>query len=449
MRFGQPGSPRPRRRIRRLPLALLLVTVLTGLVAAPTANVAGDELADAIARQKALEAKVKKQKDQVAQLNELQAGLKAEIAQTTAALRAVNADLEVVRGQIASMVKRIDEVKAKYDALVAELAALDLQLAKLEVREMVKRRELTDRRALLTERLRAAYDTDRTSILETFLSGGSFADVLTEVSYQLDVGEQDRALARQIMLDQETLAALHATVLDTRAATNSLRQETAVQKKELDAQLAALKVAQDELKRLEAETKRELDKQKATFAKISKNKAELAKAIAAAAKAQKQLADKIDALIREQAERGRIPSEFNGTLVWPMKGTTTQNFGCTGFSWEPPLGSCPHFHRGIDIAAPMYTPIKAAGAGTVVFAGPNPYDPYPKAWIVIIAHSANLQTWYGHVDNAVKPPAVRAGQTVKPGQVIAYNGMTGRTTGPHLHWMVEFNGNFVNPRLFL
>jgi murein DD-endopeptidase MepM/ murein hydrolase activator NlpD len=97
----------------------------------------------------------------------------------------------------------------------------------------------------------------------------------------------------------------------------------------------------------------------------------------------------------------------------------------------------------------MYTPIRAAGPGTVVFAGPNPYDAYPKAWIVIIAHSSHLLTWYAHIDNRAHPPAVRAGDQVVTGQVIAYEGMTGHTTGPHLHWMVELNDTFVNPRLFL
>ncbi|HSG84996.1 MAG TPA: M23 family metallopeptidase, partial [Candidatus Limnocylindrales bacterium] len=132
-----------------------------------------------------------------------------------------------------------------------------------------------------------------------------------------------------------------------------------------------------------------------------------------------------------------------------MAGRVTQEFGCTGFSWEPPLGSCAHFHKGIDIAAPMYTPVKAAGDGVVVFAGANPYDPVPKAWIVIIAHSETLISWYAHLDNAAKPPTVRAGESVKQGEVIGYNGMTGRTTGPHLHWMIERNGNWVNPRLFV
>jgi murein DD-endopeptidase MepM/ murein hydrolase activator NlpD len=443
------ATSRKPRRGRRILFLFLLIPVLSGVFAAPTTRVAGDELDDAYAKQQALAKQISKQKSQVAALTAMQGDLKADIAATARALRGINADLGAIRIRIGKMVKRVDEVKAKYDALVKELAGLDLELARVEAAELAKRQQLGERRALLGARLRGAYDTDRTSLLETFLSGGSFADVLTEVSYQLDIGEQDRALAQQIIQDQETLAALHQTVVATRQETNVLRQETAAQKRDLDKQLADLKKAQAQLKKLERETARALARQKAAYSRMAKNAAALRRSMAAAAAAQRQLAAKIDRLVREQFERGRIPSQYNGSLRWPMSGSVTQNYGCTGFPWEPPYGDCAHFHKGIDIAAPMYTPIRAAGSGTVVFAGPNPYDPYPKAWIVIIAHSQNLLTWYGHVDNATRPPTVQAGQFVRAGQVIAYNGMTGRTTGPHLHWMVEFNGDFVNPRLFL
>jgi murein DD-endopeptidase MepM/ murein hydrolase activator NlpD len=126
-----------------------------------------------------------------------------------------------------------------------------------------------------------------------------------------------------------------------------------------------------------------------------------------------------------------------------MGGIVTQEFGCTGFGMEPPLGNCAHFHVGIDIANNSGTPIRAAGAGKVIFAGRSPYDP---AWIVIIAHSADLVTWYGHVQTSIP---VRAGQFVAKGEVIAYEGCTGWCTGPHLHWAVQLGGNWVNPRLFL
>ena len=66
--------------------------------------------------------------------------------------------------------------------------------------------------------------------------------------------------------------------------------------------------------------------------------------------------------------------------------------------------------------------------------------------MVIIAHSANLQTWYAHLKTSIP---VHVGQFVGQGQTIGYVGMTGNTTGPHLHWMVELNGTFVNPQLFV
>lgn len=438
-----------RGRARRLRL-LLIVPLLVGLFGAPTAGpVAGDELSDAIARQKALEEQIKSQQGQVATLNALQADLQKQIAATKRELAGINADIVAVRAQIDAMVVQIGLVQQAYDNLVYELQVMDTQLARLVDEERAKRQELRTRKALLAERIRTAYETDQTSPLELFLSGATFTDVLSEVSYSIDVAEQDKALAEQIAQDRETLAALHQSVESTRTQTDGLRKETAAQKRELDRQLADLEVAKAQLVELEKQTAAELAKQKKAFAQLETNEATLKKSIAEAAAAQRALEERIDRLVREQARAGKIPSEYNGTLSWPMAGTVTQNFGCTGFSWEPPLGDCAHFHRGIDIAAPMYTPIRAAGDGTVVFAGPNPYDPAPKAWIVIVAHSTNLVTWYGHVDNAVRPPAVRAGEFVREGQVIAYNGVTGRTTGPHLHWMVEFNGNFVNPRLFL
>ena len=236
---------------------------------------------------------------------------------------------------------------------------------------------------------------------------------------------------------------------DTRVATDALRVETAHQRAELASRIADLKVAQAQLKLLQSETAKQLALQRANLAKLERNRVALAKEIKLALAAQNELKSKIADILAQQRRLGNIPSEYNGSLAWPMVGMVTQEFGCTGFAMEPQVGDCAHFHQGIDIVAPMYTPVRAAGDGTVLFAGPNPYDPYPKAWIVIIAHSENLQTWYAHLDDVTHPPTVRPGETVHQGDVVGYEGTTGRSTGPHLHWMVELSGDFVNPRLFV
>jgi murein DD-endopeptidase MepM/ murein hydrolase activator NlpD len=315
-------------------------------------------------------------------------------------------------------------------------------------REEAKRGQLADRQALLAERMRSAYDTDRTSLLESFLSGGTFTDLLSEMSDYIDVGEQDKALADQISLDQETLAALHQTTQDTRARVDDLRLQTAAQKRALDKSLAALNVAKAQLNALEKRVAASLAQQKRDFATLERNKAAAKAALAKAAAAKKKLQSQIASLIAKQMQSGSIPSAYNGTLAWPMPGDVTQPFGCTGFSWEPPYGSCAHFHQGIDIVAPYGTPIHASGDGEVVYIGWNYADGADPAWIVIIAHSQGMQTWYAHMSPQY-PGGIHAGSHVSAGQVIGFEGATGHATGAHLHWAVMLNGNFVNPRLFL
>ena len=453
-RIGEPRrrtSPAPSRARRgrrlsaRLPL-LVLVPVILGIFGGPAAPVGADELSDARARQNALAAQINKQKADIAKINALQADLGNEIASTKRQLSGINADLSTVKKSIDTMIVKINIVKRNYLAQVSDLQQLDTTLDRITVQESVMTVNLRARKALLAERLRQAYDIDRTSMLETFLSAGSFTDVLSEVSYSIDVSEQDKALAEQIVHDQADLAAVHDSVVQTRAATDQMRLDTAAQKVKLDAALGDLKDAQAELKRLEAETARALAVQKEAFRKLQANKHNLAKAMAAAAHAKAVLAKRISDLVAAAYAQGNIPSQYNGTLSWPMVGQVTQPFGCTGVVWEPPLGNCPHFHQGIDIVAPYGTPVRASGDGKIVYCGWNYADGADPAWIVIIAHSQSLETWYAHMTPSCPKGA---GQVVSEGTIIGHEGNTGHSTGAHLHWAVRFNGDFVNPRLFL
>jgi murein DD-endopeptidase MepM/ murein hydrolase activator NlpD len=434
---------------RRLLLLLLALPMLLGSIgAAPNAPTAyGDELSDARARQAQLKKQISRQKAQVSRLNGLQANLTADIKATTRELKSINADLNAVRARITKMRKAIEVVKAEYEALVQEGKILAASLARVEDEEAQKAASLRERKATLAERIRSAYDTDRTSLLESFLSGGSFTDLLAEASYLIDVGEQDKALAQEIERDQEILAAVHQTVAETRRATDELRKETAAQKKVLDKSLKALKSAQAQLKKLEKATKKALAKQKAAYQKLARNKKNIKQAIARAESSQRALSKKIKEIIRKQARAGKIPSKFNGTFRWPMTGRISGEFGCSSYPGYGPGYGCAHFHNGIDIVAPYGTPVKAAGAGTVVYVGWNYADGSDPAWIVVIAHSTSLQTWYAHMQGNRRPVSV--GQRVSAGTVIGYEGNTGNSTGAHLHWMVELNGSWKNPRLFL
>lgn len=97
-------------------------------------------------------------------------------------------------------------------------------------------------------------------------------------------------------------------------------------------------------------------------------------------------------------------------------------------------------HKGVDFAAPRGTPIKAAGDGTVLRA--NRYGSFGN--YVKIRHANGYETAYAHLNGFAR--GMRAGKRVRQGDIIAYVGTTGRSTGPHLHYEVHHNGSAVNPQ---
>lgn len=99
------------------------------------------------------------------------------------------------------------------------------------------------------------------------------------------------------------------------------------------------------------------------------------------------------------------------------------------------------FHKGLDIALPSGSDVKATAAGTVIFSGQK--SGYGNC--VIISHGNGLATLYGHLSQLV----AKTNDKVKVGQVIAKSGNSGRSTGPHLHYEVHKNNTPVNPKLFM
>lgn len=111
-----------------------------------------------------------------------------------------------------------------------------------------------------------------------------------------------------------------------------------------------------------------------------------------------------------------------------------------GMRVHPVLGGR-RAHKGIDLGAPVGTPIRATADGVVNMADWNGgYGLY-----VELAHGSDMETRYGHMSRI----AVAQGQQVRKGDVIGYVGSTGRSTGPHLHYEVRVNGESVNPMLYM
>jgi murein DD-endopeptidase MepM/ murein hydrolase activator NlpD len=123
--------------------------------------------------------------------------------------------------------------------------------------------------------------------------------------------------------------------------------------------------------------------------------------------------------------------------LWPVEGRITGAFG----EREDPFNGEGAFHRGIDISTNFGTAVRAPADGVVTFAGEE--NGYGR--LISIEHAQGIITRYGHLSAF----AVNEGQHVTRGQVIGYVGMSGRSTGPHLHYEVWVHNTPVNPYKFL
>ena len=147
-------------------------------------------------------------------------------------------------------------------------------------------------------------------------------------------------------------------------------------------------------------------------------------------------------ITREQAEvtaartRDDTREDFLRGFVWPVHGRVSGRFGNQRiYNGEPRAP-----HSGMDIAVPVGTPVRAPASGVVTFAAPALYL---TGGTVLIDHGFGLSSNFLHL-SALK---VRVGERVRQGQVIALSGMTGRATGPHLHWGFNWFGTRLDPLL--
>jgi len=136
--------------------------------------------------------------------------------------------------------------------------------------------------------------------------------------------------------------------------------------------------------------------------------------------------------IRTKQERWSVTPS-----IWPTRGRVTSPFG-----WRAsPFTGGREFHQGLDISAPLNTPITATARGKVVFAGRK--GSYGLA--IGVDHGFSITTRYAHLHII----AVKKGDIVNRGDILGYVGNTGRSTGPHLHYEVRKNNTPVNPLAFI
>ncbi len=343
----------------------------------------------------------------------------------------------VLTDQLSAVARQVRDLQAGVDAQQARLAVLEGTLSSARTRLSSLERTIATQTARLT-RLRGQYDialrrlerrvrdlymTDGPDTLSFVLGTASFADLLDNLELLGRIGRQDEEIAARVKHARDGVADARrrTTVARAEAATVEAAAESATS--EQRGLVERLVASRDAL------TAAQHDKQ-ATLASIQSDRSDVLAEIDDLEAQSAALAAQIRAA-QEQDSSSVAPVSGSGQLSWPVSGPVTSGFGVR---WG-------RMHEGIDIAVGQGTPVHAAAAGTVIYAGWM--DGYGN--LVVVDHGNGLSTAYGH--NSTLASSV--GQAVTAGQVIAYSGSTGHSTGPHVHFEVRVNGSPVDPLGYL
>lgn len=479
-----------RRRVRLVPSV-----ALAALLTLQPAVASADALSD-------LKARIAQAQVGVQQLTARRQGQQGIVEQLRGAAGAQSATLRSVDAELIGAVNRFNAAEAALERVDADIALLEGEIAAKEL-------AVSQRADVYGTRLRALYKFTRTSPLEQLLAASNFTDALHRIMMMQAVTRVDNRLLGQLREEHDELKSDRTRLDERRAEAVALRAEIEQQRRELEARRAdqARLVAQAQSEQRVAEgALSELDRAAASqvasvqalslqyqkeleelerlrVEELRRQEAQRQAAIAAAtaqAQAQAQATAQAQTQANATATARAIPTQSSGrpaptptprrsaptpqatiaalpgaiqtdrlqpsayNMVYPVvRPVITTEYGERTFAQS--------FHTGIDLAHNNRTPVLAAADGAVLEAGlavpGKPEQSYGMT--VVIGHDTKLSTRYAHLDVGPWGPTVKPGERVKRGQIIGYIGMTGITSGPHLHFEVLESGQHRDPRRYL
>ena len=343
----------------------------------------------------------------------------------------LTSEIETVTEKIHRLQDDVDSASARLNQLENVLAEhqrrLDRlnQLYELQTRKLVfLQRQHKAATKRLNKRIVEIYTTEPTSTLSVVLESSSFSELLDQLEFLNEIGRQDQKVTEEVKRAKLAMQEL-------RNATRKTRSQVAATTREVAARTSEQRAVRDRLawdQRQLATARRD---KRATLANVQEDKAHALEHMRSLQEQSATLAARIRSAQSSAIVPGPTGQASAAGFIWPVHGVLTSGFG---WRWG-------RMHEGIDLAVSMGTPVVAAATGTVIVAG----------WLggygnlVVVDHGNGIATAYGHNTSVT----VGVGQSVAQGQLIAYSGNTGHSTGPHVHFEVRINGSPVDPLGYL
>jgi len=395
----------------RLVRLLLVVAALVAVCATPASGgVAG--------RKQAIDSRLARVQAKIAWAQERERTLAGQIAEVNGQIRGLAQQVGVVSTELGPLERYLALHKEKLDRLT-ELFQVQTQRFHFYRREY---EALIDR---LGNRLVDLYERGEPSALEVVFESKSVTDLIDQAQVVESLGAQDTSIAAQVGTAKERVKAQREHTKRFRSLVAAELRTIAVRTNQVRALRDRLLASQNQLAAARANKRDALQN-------VKESKAEFLHEAAGLQAASASLAAQIRSA--QSTSSYSAPSDTTPSaagFIWPVNGPVTSGFG---MRWG-------RMHEGIDIGVGYGTPIHAAAAGRVVYAG------WMSGYgnLVAIDHGGGISTAYGHQSSL----AVSVGQIVAQGETIGYVGCTGHCFGPHLHFEVRINGAPVDPLGYL
>lgn len=348
------------------------------------------------------------------QKNQLQSSL-TDVKTVIAELEKTKADLDAYVSQMDASLDEITNRLAQIETLVQEKEE-EIEQIKVKLAEAEKTAD--EQYASMKKRIQFIYEKGNAYYFEILFQSGSFGDMLNKADY----------IEQLSAYEKKQLEKYQAVIQEVSTFKESLEAE-----QELLAE--AHKAAEEEQAALEVLIG-EKEQQISVYQSDINNQAAVVADYEADIAAQNETIQALEAAVElQKAQLNEARKYDGGAFIWPCPNykRISDDYGTR---MHPTL-KVEKFHNGVDMAAPSGSPILAAYNGTVVAAS------YSSSMgnYVMIDHGDSLYTIYMHASALY----VSQGQTVARGDTIAAVGSTGRSTGPHLHFGVRKNGQYVSP----
>lgn len=381
-------------------LRLVSTGVIAALLAAPVLSLAQS------AQQ--IQSQIEDSNDKIKQLDD-------DIEKFEKELQAVGAQKQSLQSKIDGLNISIKKTNASISKTKEQISRTQLEIQQLSSDIGDKEERIVEDTKALMESLRRMDQGERVPMVVGLLSSGSLSDVWKQAEAHIMLQEAVHDNIRQLEEEKTSLE-------DTKARTEKKKSQLVIEQSQLITEQGSLNAVKKSQSELLSQTKA----QESNYQKLIAQKKAAKQAFEAA------LID-LQSKLQYAIDPSKIPTAGKGILQWPMdKVRITQYFGNTEFAKSGAYNG--KGHNGIDLAASIGTPLKAALSGTV--AGTGNTDAvrgcYSFGKWVLINHNNGLSTMYAHLSQI----NVAKGQTVGTGSLIGYSGETGYATGPHLHFGV-------------